>query len=109
MGGSAAALSAYERAVTLWPGNATAHYDLATVLATTGAQEDLRLAEGHLRDALRAQAEFLDARLQLATVLALEARIDEALDELRRAEDRHGRTPDILFARAQVHLRRARM
>jgi tetratricopeptide (TPR) repeat protein len=62
----ASALEAYERAVALWPAHATARYDLATLLASTGTSEDLALAEVHLKQAIRHRPGFLDARIQLA-------------------------------------------
>lgn len=98
------ALEAYEKAVRTWPRHATAHYNLATLLAGTGTAEDLALAEKHLLEALRHRPGFLDAEIQLSTVLALEGRMDEAIKGLEHARARHGRTPDLLFAEAQVHL-----
>ena len=100
----ASALEAYELAVRTWPEHATAHYDLATLLASTGTSEDLSLAENHLKEAIRHRPDFLDARIQLATVTALQGRLDDALELLGHAERRHGRTPELLFAQAQVHL-----
>ncbi|MFV1958709.1 MAG: tetratricopeptide repeat protein, partial [Planctomycetota bacterium] len=100
----ASALDAYARAVRTWPRSGAAHYDLATLLLASGGKEALKEAEGHLREARRLQADFLDATLQLGNVLALQGRADEALRVLRAAEKRHGRTPDVLFALAQVHL-----
>jgi len=100
----ASALDAYERAVTLWPANATAHYDVATLLADTRTADASARAERHLREALQHRPDFLDARIQLALVLARMGRMDEAADELERAERRHGRTPDLLYAMARVQL-----
>ncbi len=100
----AGALDAYAQAVRSWGESAVARHDLATLLLETHAEDALPLAEGHLRVAVRCDPDFLDARLQLAHVLALEGRVPDALNELRRAEARTGPSPDLLFAEAQVYL-----
>ncbi len=100
----AAAVDAYAHAVRLWPKNGTAHYNLATLLVGTGSAEALITAERHLREARRLSGDFLDADLQLANVLALQGRLTDALGVLGRAEAKHGRSADLLFGLAQVHL-----
>ncbi len=100
----ASALEDYEKATELWPENATARYNLATLLATTGSAQSLSDAEAHLRRALRLQPAFEDAALQLVIVLARQGLVEPALEELAHAERRHGRTPELLYMRARIYL-----
>jgi tetratricopeptide (TPR) repeat protein len=103
-GERAAGRAAFERAQVLHDAHFASRYNLGTVLAESGSAEDLARAREHLEVALHLEPASLEAALQLGNVQALSGDAAGALETLRRAEARHGRTPEVLFGLAQVHL-----
>lgn len=103
----AAALEAYRRAANLDGQNASALYNLGTLLARQSVQAEGKGVEEALRcvqAARRLQPGWLDAGLQEAKLLAMAGRTQEALGLYRDLEARHGGVPELLLARAQHFL-----
>ncbi len=112
------AIEAYDRAVKADPDNGVARYNFATALAGLGGEELLEEAEFNLRCArelLRGGDIHTLATIQLATVLGTRATgartdserdglVSEALRLLRNHMKRVGRTPELLYASAMIHL-----
>ncbi|MFM8979424.1 MAG: tetratricopeptide repeat protein [Planctomycetia bacterium] len=103
----AAALEAYRRAASLDSQNASALYNLGTLLARQAAQAEGKGIDEALQcvqAARRLQPGWLDAGLQEAKLLAMAGRAQEALGLYRDLEARHGGVPELLLARAQHYL-----
>ena len=77
------AATAYERAISLDPGDVRWHYFLGDVLSVEGAELDL--AEQELRRALEIRPGYAPALLRLGNVLLTAGRPDQAAVELERA------------------------
>ncbi len=100
-----AALKAYESAVTFDDESWSAHFNYGTLLASSRNEESLGKATGHLQRALDLNPGYLEGALQLAAVFGRRGDKARALSVLERAESRHGANhPDILYARATIHL-----
>jgi tetratricopeptide (TPR) repeat protein len=101
----AGAREAYRRAASLNGESATAHFNLGTVLAQMATLDSSRVeALAHLARARALAPDWLEASLQYAKVLATAGQPEEALKVYRQAEARHGRRPELLFARAEHYL-----
>lgn len=103
----AGALEAYRRAANLDAQNASALYNLGTLLARQAAQSEGKGVEEALQcvqGARRLQPAWLDAGLQEAKLLAMAGRTQEAVGLYRDLESRHGAAPELLLARAQHFL-----
>jgi protein O-mannosyl-transferase len=68
----------FEHAVAVTAGNFLAHNNLASALASEGKTE---LAELHLREALRLNPAYLQARHSLGVLLAAQGRLSEAMEQ----------------------------
>lgn len=89
-----AAVDSFERAVRIHGLYAPAHFALANELYHLG--DDLPRTEQTYRRAIRADPEFLDARVNLALTLLRLSRTDEAgalIEEVRRLYSRHPSLP----------------
>jgi tetratricopeptide (TPR) repeat protein len=76
------AIREYSGAVTLWPGHAAAHANLAALLTQKGMHED---AVSHLREAIRSDPSLVEAHVNLGIELANLHLYEDALSSLREA------------------------
>jgi DNA-binding winged helix-turn-helix (wHTH) protein/tetratricopeptide (TPR) repeat protein len=81
---AARALACAQRAVALQPGNAEAHSTLGLLAAQR--DYDLATAEDELRRATGSDPQYVDARVNLAMVLAMRGQADDSLREFTIAQ-----------------------
>ena len=80
-GESAEAVFHYQRALTIWPGDAGARNNLAIELANAGQMD---AAIGQFQEAIRLWPNYVEARCNLAILLTGQGRTQEAVSQYRQ-------------------------
>ncbi len=108
IGDTYSAQDALRRAVLLDPDNALARRAYGSLLASSRDPSAMREAVTHLQRAVDLRPEDAASSMALANAHTLLGDGPAAIAALERAIDRHGRTPDLIYALASVHIQATR-